>query len=176
MSADTFKNLAGWVVALILVGGWIALKTRWERREDQQFQERMQQNAAWVEERYKPKDIIPPGMRGDMNAVSQASTAFLNAILANDFAAAYQMTTPSFRKKMTQEQFAEWVRANPVIHDPNDCIVWGNATLPKGGLVSACLRQSSTGVKESFVLNIQVEFHQNRWLVSDCTIKPSAKA
>lgn len=177
MTWENFKN--NWVpVAIGLAVGifFIWLDVSSQRAKDKEYQQRMEANGRWIDAKRKA-DLWTetPAQAAERKEAEHVLRLFLDEVLADHVAAAYQLTTPSFRERLTQQAFEELVRSNPVVKQADQCIYFGNASLSNGAITSVQLRKSPGDDKATTVVNVTA-VKQDRWRVNDFTIKPRTKS
>ncbi|MBA4191744.1 MAG: hypothetical protein C0467_27505 [Planctomycetaceae bacterium] len=177
MTSDYFKNNVVPIAFGLAIGVffiWLEVSTN--RAKEKEFQQRLNENANWIDSQKKQNNLWaePPDQKRERKDAEAVMDAFLDDILIDNFAAAYGRTTPTFQTKMTQDALAELVRANPVIREPEKCVVFGNATLSKAVQTTTQLRKVPGDGKTTTVVNIRAELHNARWLVSEFKVEPRA--
>jgi len=175
VTSDYFKNNVVPIAFGLAIGVffiWLEVSTN--RAKEKQFQQRLNENANWIDAQKKQNDLWaePPDQKREREEAEGVMGAFLDDILIEDFASAYGRTTPAFQVKMTQAALAEFVRANPIIRVPDRCVVFGNATLSKGMKITTQMRKVPGDGKTTTVVNLRAELQNTRWLVSEFKIEP----
>lgn len=100
---------------------------------------------------------------------SNAGKAFVNALAENDYAAAYEMTSPEFREVTAQEDLQLFVEAFPVI-DEMTSISFNQFSIENdAGVVSGTI----AGAGETSPITIEVVNVNGEWKIVNLSLDPA---